>query len=254
MNKKKNAIACVIILFIFLSLGVVYIFTELYTESEIPVVKVNESGKFKEEYESVNNKELENGKIVRELSIPTNNPFKYKTAKDIVDAINEKQTFVVYFGFSECPWCRSVIGSMIESAKNNDIKSIYYVDVKDIRDKYELDQNNKAVRVVDGSEDYYQLLYLLDGVLDNYSPLTYKNKKKKTVKVEINEKRIYAPSVVLVKNGVPIALETGIPEDLTDPYMELTNELKCDSKQKFNCLFEKMNEDNETCSLTDKMC
>ena len=55
--------------------------------------------KFKEEYESINGEELY-GKKARELTIPEKNPFVYATADEIVEMMDNDETFAVYFGLS----------------------------------------------------------------------------------------------------------------------------------------------------------
>lgn len=254
MNKKKRAMAFVIALFLLVAVEVVYIFSELYNENNKPKEPViTDATKFKEEYEKLNGT-TSYGFEVRNLTIDEENPFIYATEDEIVERINNKETFVVYFGFSSCPWCRSVITPLIEAAKENKVEKIYYVDVLNIRDKYELDENNKAVRTVEGTEGYYKLLESLDSVLDDYAPLTYKNKKGKEKKVKINEKRIYAPNVVAIKNGVPMALETGMIKSLNDPYMDITESMSCEMKETFKCLFDAVKDDKETCNISAQKC
>lgn len=254
MNKKTRTIAIVICLFLLVTFGIVYIFSELYAENDIPITTVTDAYKFKNEYESVNNNDLGNGKKVRELTIADNNPFVYKTPEELVKMVEEDKTFVVYFGFNSCPWCRSVITSLIDSALENGIKKVYYVDVKDIRDTYELNDNNEAIRTKEGTDAYYRLLELLNPVLNDYTPLKYETKKGKTKEVKIDEKRIYAPNVVVVKNGEAISMESGIVEELADPYMDLDDGIKCKIKEQFNCMFEKLNTDSNTCSADEKSC
>lgn len=254
MNKKKRTMIFVICLFLLVTFGIVYIFSELYAEHDIPITTVTDAYKFKNEYESVNNNDLSNGKKVRELTIADNNPFVYKTPEELVKMIEDDKTFAVYFGFSTCPWCRSVITSLIDSALEKGVKKVYYVDVKDIRDIYELNDSNEAVRTKEGTDAYYRLLELLNPVLTDYTPLKYETKKGKTKEVKINEKRIYAPNVVVVKNGEAVSMESGIVDELTDPYMELDNGIKCKIKEQFNCMFDKLNTDSNTCSVDEKSC
>ena len=254
MNTRKRAIAFVICLFLLLALGIVYIFSELYTESEIPEVVVTDGMLFKEEYEAINNNENEDGSIVRELDIPEDNPFIYKDATELVESIDNDETFVVYFGYASCPWCRSIITPLIEAAQENDIDTIYYVDVQNIRDRYELNDDNEAVRTVEGSEAYYELLDRLDSVLEPYSPLVYTTKSGKLKNVEIDEKRIYAPSVVVVKNGEAMELKTGINELQTDAYMQLTDEMIEESKGEFTELFELLNGESQDYICEDQKC
>lgn len=185
--------------------------------------------KFKEEYESENNKTY-SGKTVRELSIPSDNPFIYKTSKDIVDSINNKESFIVYFGFSTCPWCRSILPSLIEVAKDNNIKEIYYVDVLNIRDRLSYDNTTKKIITEEkGDSNYLNLLSLLSPVLDDYN-LTDENGKS----VNTGKKRIYAPNIIVVENGAPKKKVTGIVESLTDPYMDINEDMKKDIKSVLN--------------------
>ena len=256
MNKKrKRATVIAVILFMLVALEIVYIFSELYIENDINNGStITDSIKFKEEYEALNGMKDANDLQIRSILIDEDNPLIYANALDIISMIENKETFIVYFGFSNCPWCRSVAPSLIQSAKENNVAKIYYVDVSSIRDKYELDENNKAVRTVEGSEEYYKLLELLEPVLDDYAPLTYKTSKNKTKSVKIKEKRIYAPNVIAVKNGEPQLKEDGLIDSLTDSRMELTDEMKCEIKEKFKCVFDTLNENAPVCDLDSMKC
>lgn len=254
MNKKKRTMIFVICLFLLVTFGIVYIFSELYAEHDIPITTVTDAYKFKNEYESVNNNDLGNGKKVRELTVADNNPFVYKTPEELVKMIEDDKTFAVYFGFNTCPWCRSVLTSLIDSALEKGVKKVYYVDIKDIRDTYELNDSNEAVRTKEGTDAYYRLLELLNPVLTDYTPLKYETKKGKTKEVKIDEKRIYAPNIVIVKNGEAVSMESGIVDELTDPYMELDDGIKCKIKEQFNCMFDKLNTVSNTCSIDEKIC
>ena len=178
-----------------------------------------DASKFKEEYESLNGQVREkDGKEIRTISIPDNNPMIYKEANDIVSLMDNKDTFLVYFGFSDCPWCRSVIPYLIEEAKNNNIKKIYYVDVKEIRDVLSISEEGKVIIDKEGTEGYYNLLKKLDNVLSDYNLVDSEGNK-----IDTNEKRIYAPNIVAVKDGKAIALTSGISEKQTNGYMELSD-------------------------------
>jgi thiol-disulfide isomerase/thioredoxin len=215
------------------------------SKKESEVVETDAT-KFKEEYESLNGTINESsGSEIRTISISEDNPIIYKEAGDIVSAIENKETFLVYFGFASCPWCRSVVPTMLSVASNLGIKKIYYVDVSEIRDTLTLDDNNKVVESKKGTDDYYELLDLLSSVLSDYKLTTSSGKK-----VNTKEKRIYAPNVVAVVDGTPTMLESGISELETDPYMELTDEIISDMESKFTCLMECLTKN--TC--TNKTC
>lgn len=188
--------------------------------------RLENAEKFKNEYESLNGQKNSNGKEYRNIEIPSDNPFMYKSAKDIVNAMNNKKAFLVYFGFPTCPWCRSVLPTLMNVLKDNGIEEIYYVNIKDIRDEIELDDKGKVKIKNEGSEDYKDLLEKFDDVLKEY---ILKDKNDKEVKT--GEKRIYAPNIVAVVDGKPIKLTTGISDKQDDGYAVLTDEIKNDMKK-----------------------
>lgn len=125
--------------------------------------------KFKIEYESFNGKKSEYFKY-REVIIPENNPFIYSTADEIVKKIEENETFFVYFGDPECPWCRSIIEQATKIATEKNIEKIYYVRIWNgfhneiLRDTYELKSGQPALKN-NGTNAYYKLLKYFDNVL-----------------------------------------------------------------------------------------
>ena len=191
--------------------------------------------RFKSEYESLNSSDS-----VRNLTIDKNNPFIYKEAADIVSMIKDNETFIVYFGFAKCPWCRSVLPNLIKAAKDNGIRKIYYVDILEIRDTYSIDDKGNAYRVKNANESYYELLNLLGDVLEDYK-VTKDGKEYNT-----GEKRIYAPNVVAIKDGIALSMTTGVSELQTDSHMDLTDEMNNESYNKFVELFNSLN--NSTCT------
>jgi len=216
--------------------------------------KVNDAERFKEEYESINNIENGKGRKYRKLEISSNNPIIYKSAKDIVKMIDNEETFIVYFGFETCPWCRSIISSLLQAAKDNGIDNIYYVNVKNIRDELEI-KNDKVVIKTKGMDAYYELLDRLDNVLKKYElTVTTKDEdgdeKEKTY--DTNEKRIYAPNIVAVVKGEPKKLTTGISEDLKDPYSKLTEEIQEDSYKQIDKVLKEVGKSGGSCSMDKK--
>ena len=210
---------------------------------------IKDSDKFKEEYESQNGKKSKSGKEYRKVSIPEDNPFVYATAEEIIKKIDNKETFIVYFGFSTCPWCRSVIEELIKCANDSDVDKIYYVDIKDIRDTREINKDSEIETTKEGTKGYMELLDKLDEVLDEYT-VTVTDSEEDEISLE--EKRIYAPNLVAVVNGKATKLEDGISDELTDPYMELTDEIKKDIYGKFKCVFKCLEEAETVC--TTKAC
>ena len=216
--------------------------------SDKPVEKTD-ALKFKEEYEKNNGVKNEKYNVTtRTVNIPEDNPMIYATAEEIIKKIDNKETFVVYFGFSDCPWCRSVIEELIHVAQDLKVEKVYYVDVKELRDVKELDENNNVVTSKEGDKHYMKLLEKLDSVLDDYT-LTDKDGNE----VSAGEKRIYAPNVVGVANGKPTELETGESEKLINPYDELTDEMRKETYNKLKCVF-KCLEEKDTYTCKKNMC
>lgn len=197
---------------------------------------------FKQEYESINNKKnKKSGKKNRTVTISKDNPFIYSTVEEIVDKINKKKSFIVYFGFKDCPWCRSIIEELVKSAKDKEVSTIYYVDISNIRDEKEVDDNGNINTIKEGSEAYKKLLDQLAKVLDDYT-ITKDNKE-----ISAEEKRIYAPNIVAISNGEALQLETGIRDDFKDPYAKLTKKDKKYAYNKFSCLFKCFEEESTVC-------
>lgn len=213
------------------------------TGCKVEKVKETDASKFKEEYESLNGTTREkDGKTIRTISIPEYNPFVYSSAKEISKKMDDKETFIVYFGFNDCPWCRSIIEELIKVANDYDYNKIYYVDVKDIRDVKEFDEEGNIITSKEGDKYYMELINKMSDVLEDYN-LT--DSEGNTVYAE--EKRIFAPNVVLVSKGKAIELETGISEKLTDPYAKLTSKMRKETYNKFKCLFKCLDEETNTC-------
>lgn len=205
------------------------------------VDKNSDAYKFKEEYESINNKDNGHGNKYRELSIPNDNPFIYQTPEELLERVNNNESFVVYFGFKECPWCRSILEQLIKSAKDKNVETIYYVDVKEIRDVKEIDDNGNITTTKEGNAAYMELVEKFSNVLSDYT-LT-----KDDQKISTGEKRIYAPNIIAVSKGKAIQMEEGLPEDFTDPYSKLTDKVKKYTYNQFKCLFKCLEEEQNTC-------
>ena len=203
--------------------------------------------KFKEEYEKLNGKKNDQGKKYREITIDSKNKMVYKTTEEVLNLIDKKKSFVLYFGFDTCPWCRSVVPTLASISKELNQK-VYYIDVKDIRDTYELDDDNKPKLVKKGSKDYSKLLEKLEPVLEDYTLTDSDNNE-----IKVGEKRIYAPNIISVINGEAKELTTGISDKQTEGYMKLTKEMEKETYNKIKKVLKQVKDKNSTCDL-DKGC
>ena len=194
--------------------------------------------KFKNEYEKLN--KVDNN---RKVKIDKDNTIKYATLDDIVKKIENKETFVVYFGFAKCPWCRSMVENLVSIAKEK-TTTVYYVDIEEKRDVKEI-KDGEIVTTKKASKSYYKLLKYFDTVLDDYK---LKDNDKEYI---TGEKRIYAPNVIAVVDGKVKEKTEGVSTKLTDPYMKITKEMNNESKNMLKCIFKCLEESN-VCFSKDK--
>ncbi len=204
--------------------------------------KTSDAKQFKEEYESINGEDNGHGSKNRTLKIAEDNPFVYASSSEIAKKMEDGESFVVYFGFAKCPWCRSMIEQLIKSAKDNNIETIYYVDVLEIRDTYQIDDNGEVQLTKEGTEGYMALIEKMGNVLSDY-----KLTDEEGNEIEVGEKRIYAPNVVAVVNGKAEKMVEGISEKLEDPYSKLTDEMLEESYNSFKCLWKCLDEGATVC-------
>ena len=159
--------------------------------SYIGVVNINgDAFKFKKEYESLNGTKS-NNKEYKKVEISKNNPIKYSNYDEIIDVIKNK-TGIIYLGFPECPWCRNAVPVLLEAARDNNIDTIYYLNILNERDSYIVndgkveyakDQDGNDIK---GTPGYSKLLKVLDNELEDYI-IEFEGKEYNT-----NVKRIYA--------------------------------------------------------------
>lgn len=198
----------------------------------------DESIRFKGEYEGLNGTSNAKGTPYREVSLPEANPIYYVSAATVNEMIDNKETFFVYFGDTKCPWCRSVVEKMISIANEKEIEKLYYVPIWDeehnevVRDVYTLDKKNNPVLKSEGCEVYKDLLKKFDSVLNDYTLTTAKGDK-----VNVGEKRIFAPNIFFIKSGKVVNMVSGNSELQKASNDELTEEILKDEEKIFNEFF-----------------
>lgn len=107
--------------------------------------------------------------------VDKDNVFVYSNIDEIANMI-ENGTGIIFIAYPECPWCQRYAMYLNEVAKENNIKEIYYLNIKHDR------QIN--------SSKYSKIVRLLENYL--YSDDTGKAK-------------IFVPDLIFVKNGKIIA-------------------------------------------------
>lgn len=168
---------------------------------------------FKEDFE----KENYNTKI--KVNIPSDNPISYITEEDLVKKIENKEDIIVLFGYSKSIETRSMIENLINIAKTSNIKTIYYLDILEIRDE-KIYQDNEIETIKNGTEEYTKLLELLNDNLDDY-----------IVNNQSVGKRIYSGTILKISNK-NISLIRGISDNFD--INNYNDDMKKESYDKIN--------------------
>lgn len=214
MNKKF--LFCVFFLFVFsfIFIGGVLYFSKDHDTS------ITDSLRFKEEYESLNGTIRESdGALYNDIIIPEDNPVKYVNCEEAIEVL-KKENAILYIGANWCPWCRNAIPVLFDVLKNQNIKTLYYLNLDNEKDTYEI-KNGKLIKTVEGSKGYYALLDFLKDDLEDYVLKDTNGKKYNT-----HEKRIYMPYVSAFQNGEILKSHVGtvsLMEDQTK-YSKMTEE------------------------------
>jgi len=128
---------------------------------------------------------IEEEKTIAEIYPEIVNPCVLQQATpDDVLAMLENGTGVIFFSWSECPWCHDYINHVNEAAITNNISPLYY-DIYDDRDA--------------DNEFYQKVVALLADYVDEYAYET--NGEVKKAYNKDGKVRIYVPMLVCVIKG-----------------------------------------------------
>ena len=213
--------------------------------------RIRKSGlDFEEEYESVNGVVIKDDLTYRVLDIRKDNPYVKVTPKEIVEKIENKESFYLYVGDTLCPWCRSGLEKMIDVAIEKGIKNIYYIDFWDdnhneiLRDLYEVskvDNKYKVVKTKDATEEYTKILEAVSEFAQDYTIV----KDDKTY--DVGEKRIFGGDHFYFEKGTCIRYVSLRSDKLQKWYDELTDEVLLDQETKFKEFFTTSTCDDNNC-------
>lgn len=228
---KKMLVSILLLLFVFM----IFIGLIAFRDKKEENVVNSDAISFKNEYEALNNVVRDkDGKTIKEISISANNPVDIVTEEEAVSLL-ESGTGILYFGFPDCPWCRSMLPVLLSTLDNMNIDRLSYLNVKNIRDTLALGEKNKVEVKEEGTKGYYKILELMDGVLEPYY-LTSEDGKK----IDTKEKRLYAPTVVAVKEGKIVDIHVGTVESQASGYDDLTKEQQEELQNRFMELVRKV--------------
>lgn len=210
MNRSNKIM---LILLVVLTLVVVGVCTYAVLNKE---EKNTDAIKFFNEYTNLNGTINENnGKNYVDVTISDTNTIKYITEEKAVELL-EKGTGTIYFGFSTCPWCRSLVSTLTKVAEEKN-ETIYYLDILDMRSSFEV-SDGKINKIKEGTKGYYKILELLDKNLEDFYLTDTEGNKFNT-----GEKRLYAPTLVAFNKGTITDIHVGTVDSQESGYDNLTD-------------------------------
>lgn len=220
--KSNKVLYIVISLCVVLVIGLCVFLVVNHQEEEI-----TDAMKFKTDFEQYNGLTYEDtNDLVIDVKINENNPYVYKTGKEIVDILENERAYVL-FGYSSCPLTRAMIEVLSEVALEENVNKIYYLDIKDIRDEYQANGNVVAEKIKDGTPAYYDILDFFGSKLERY----YVPDESGMFLYDTKVNRLKSPTFVAVNAGEIVAMH----EELVDTYdysnRELTKEEKEELKE-----------------------
>lgn len=168
----------------------------------------NDNLRFKYEYEILNLFKYDNGKKIK-VNIDKDNNIKYIYGKEVLNKLESKEETIIYFGYSDCPWCRSIISTLTDVVIENKIDNFYYVNVKKI-DNFTISQIKiKLDDYLKINDEGIKTLYVPDVYFIKDGDIKYhyisnvdsvKNPYKKMNKEQINElKNVYQNGINMFK-------------------------------------------------------
>ena len=221
---KDQKVLIGLIGFIFLVVIGIGIFLFVSKRNNVP-----DANKFKNDYESLNNKTNEvNKEKFLKVDIDENNLYVYKTDEEVLDILRNG-TGIIFFGFAKCSYCRTMVNLLDDLAKEYGITQINYLDIQNIRDTYEI-MDHTAIKINNGTDGYYELLNVLSDYLTDYYIKDADGNEYST-----GVKRLYSPTVVVVKNGSIVGFHEGTVDDTT-----YNKDLNDSQKEELKEIYEEM--------------
>lgn len=144
--------------------------------------------RFKREFESFNGKtSLRFSQAYPKVKIEKQNGIQYASGDEVVDLL-EKGTGVIFLAYPEGVRARILLPDFLETCYQENVKTIYYFNAYSSRDEKEMNEE-KVITLRDGSKEYKKILERLGEQAKPYQ--------------EVNDgsKRVYFPSIIVVKNG-----------------------------------------------------
>jgi thiol-disulfide isomerase/thioredoxin len=172
----------------------------------------DDAARFAHEYEVLNGRTTPDGEhVYKRVDIPPKNKFVYTDGKNAVNLL-ASGSGVLYMGFPECPWCRTLLPVLIAAIDESGYKgNVYYYNGLDDRDALSLSGDGAIVIEEKGEQAYHDLVNMLYDYLTPYKGLD-----------DESIKRIYFPTTVFFKDGTIVSVHLVTLDSQESGYDELT--------------------------------
>lgn len=219
-NKKKKFLF--IVFFVVLFVAVMFFLFNNKGSYGLISSDLSDSSKFKNEYESLNNKIVKDDKKYPKVELPDNNMIKYSTIDDVLNIFNNNKDGVVYFGYSTCLYCRNAVQILMDTAVDTELDELLYIDIEDYWEVKNVDANGKVITEKAPHEKYYELLNVLGDELITDYVVTDSNGKE----INTGVKRIQYPLVIFITDGSVASYHIGTLFFQDDPFVSLDESQK----------------------------
>jgi thiol-disulfide isomerase/thioredoxin len=174
----------------------------------------DDAARFKSEHEVMNGPVTFDGEHqYRHIKIPEDNPFIY-TEGEVAKALLATGTGILYMGFPECPWCRTLLPALIAAYEECGYGgSIYYYNAFPDRDVLSLSESGEIVVETEGAAVYREMVEILYDFLGPYKGLN-----------DESVRRIYFPTTVFFKDGAVLSAHLATIDGQEGGYDELTDD------------------------------
>ena len=236
MNNKTNIIISVICFTLTIGLCVFLMVNKGNKE-------LTDAVKFKKQFEDVNSLDnpFTDEKYI-EIYIDEDNPFIYKTGKEIVDILNNESA-IIFMGYPESNLTRVFLPIFIDVLKDNNINKVYYLDILEIRDLYKYSGSIVPELVHEGTNAYYEIVKFLNDYLDRY----YVNDPDGN-RYDTAVKRINTPTIVTIKAGSVLDYYFGVGSNHDEEHATINEEEQTNLKKSLEEIVKKYKTATEICS------
>ena len=170
------------------------------------------------EYEALNGQKSASGRLYPTVTVPEGLAVSFPTEDEVL-GLFEDGTGVLYFGFPECPWCRTLLPVLAEVLTAHPSVRLYCYDLRADRDEYQTGEDGEPRQTRAGTAFYGALLALLDEWLGPYEGLN-----------DDALKRIYMPTLVFLKDGAVLSVHIGTADGQKSGYDPLTDAQRAELK------------------------